>query len=241
MVLLYSSQQLESESRNSATRWENNWDEGEEIKPNHFPPSHLPNAHPDTHLWMQPGSFLNSRISEHFKEREILPFLMWIFLFYLFYRSANFGTNRNTKLRTGSKDYSQVATCASLSVRLTCTRRSSFECRVQPEVSWWSGRLFSELLRVRMADLSSRGHRQRGNNYPTNLVTCWTTIAGNLDEIIQREKNEVNFADTIWTAPTLSAQIIQLACILFCTHHLYYIRFSDHITNVKIRNKRPLK
>ena len=173
MVLLYSSQQLESESRNSATRWENNWDEGEEIKPNHFPPSHLPNAHPDTHLWMQPGSFLNSRISEHFKEREILPFLIWIFLFYLFYRTANFGTNRNTKPRTSSKDYSQVATCASLSVRLTCTRRSSFECRGQPEVSWWSGRLFSELLRVRMADLSSRGHRQKGNNYPTNLVTCW--------------------------------------------------------------------
>ena len=95
------------------------------------------------------------------------------FYYIFFYRSANFGTNRNTKLRTGSKDYSQVATCASLSVRLTCTRRSSFECRVQPEVSWWSGRLFSELLRVRMADLSSRGHRQKGNNYPTNLVTCW--------------------------------------------------------------------
>ena len=87
--------------------------------------------------------------------------------------SANFCWDKqNQKICTGSKDYSQVATCASLSVRLTCSRRSSFECRVQPEVSWWSGRLFSELLRVRMADLSSRGHRQKGNNYPTNLVTC---------------------------------------------------------------------
>ena len=169
MVLLYSSQQLESESRNSATRWENNWDEGEEIKPNHFPPSHLPNAHPDTHLWMQPGSFLNSRFQNISKNGK---YCLSSYEFF-YYRSANFGTNRNTKLRTGSKDYAQVATCASLSVRLTCTRRSSFECRVQPEVSWWSGRLFSELLRVRMADLSSRGHRQKGNNYPTNLVTCW--------------------------------------------------------------------